>query len=142
MDGISSSVPPIAEKPNPVSNVTREVCKKQACSCIFFVQTVIRLSEGIEKLEDSLHHLQSRHPEIRSLPARMGEVPLRDLPRGGWPRIRYSRLNRGLQEQPRPFTARHPGSAQAYSAGGAHVRVQVPGEIRSTLPLVWELRNC
>jgi len=108
MDGISSSVPPIAEKPNPVSNVTREVCKKQACSCIFFVQTVIRLSEGIEKLEDSLHHLQSRHPEIRSL----------------------------------PFTARHPGFAQAYSAGGAHVRVQVPGEIRSTLPLVWELRNC
>ncbi len=46
-------------------------------------------------LKSSLHHLQNRHPrEISALLAKMREVPLKDLPRGPWPRIRYTQLSR------------------------------------------------
>ena len=46
-------------------------------------------------LKSSLHHLQNRHPrEIPVLLARMREVTLTEVPRGPWPRIRCSQLNR------------------------------------------------
>ncbi len=46
-------------------------------------------------LKSSLQSLQNRRPkEIPGLLRRMREVPLTDVPRGPWPRIRYSQLNR------------------------------------------------
>jgi len=45
-------------------------------------------------LKSSLHSLQNRHREIPALLARMSMVPLAGVPRGPWPRIRYTQLNR------------------------------------------------
>jgi len=44
-------------------------------------------------LKSSLYHLQNRHREIPVLLSRMREVLLADVPRGPWPRIRYTQLN-------------------------------------------------
>ncbi len=45
-------------------------------------------------LKSSLHHLQNRQPrQIPALLARMRQVPLAAVPRGPWPRIRYTQLN-------------------------------------------------
>lgn len=71
---------------NPIHN--RITCR--------FSELTVETDENM-LLKSSLHHLQNRHPEIRRLLARMEEVPLRDLPRGAWPRIRYTRLNRGYK---------------------------------------------